>query len=248
MATQNSTKKSTTKKKTVKKKAAPATKKKVTAKKRAAAPKAAAASTAKVPPAQEKVLSGLMKSLQSVFDKIHSDNQVRDDHHDKVIEDFSQRLNKAFLQTHSAAEEREKLLEEKLEAIEREQSYRIQRIKLFSLPGTVIAVAALIYLFYVVHVMERSMTSMSADMHEIRGHIADIGVDTKHMSGGVVSMNEQMTQMNTNMDKINTNVGGMNGNMTHLNRNVGVMTHDVGNMSNTVSPVMNNMRKIMPMF
>ena len=196
-----------------------------------------------------------MQNLQSVFDKIHTDNQFRDDHQDKVIEDFSQRLSKAFEQTHQASREREKLLQDRLAAMEKEQSYRIQRIKLFSLPGTIIAVAALIYLFYVVNVMERSMTSMSADMHRIENHIAGIGQDTNQMSGGVVSMDQRMAQINDNIQQIDNRMGDMNGNMANINsnvhgmnRNVGVMTNDVGAMSHTVSPVMNNMRKFMPMF
>jgi uncharacterized protein YoxC len=195
---------------------------------------------------ENKVLPGLMQGLQSVFDKIHKDNKVRDDHHEKIIEEFSNRLTHAFKQTHQEAEEREKLLQERLEAIEREQSYKIQRIKLFSLPGTVIAVAALIYLFYVVHVMERSMNSMSADMHMIQGHIAAIGQDTSNMSVGVTNMNENITDLNGNMKTMTKEVKNMNGNVGHLNRNVGVMTHDVGNMSHTVSPVMNGMRNFMP--
>ena len=202
-----------------------------------------------------KLLPGLMQNLQSVFDKIHTDNQFRDDHQDKVIEDFSQRLSKAFEQTHQASREREKLLQDRLAAMEKEQSYRIQRIKLFSLPGTIIAVAALIYLFYVVNVMERSMTSMSADMHRIENHIAGIGQDTNQMSGGVVSMDQRMAQINDNIQQIDNRMGDMNGNMANINsnvhgmnRNVGVMTNDVGAMSHTVSPVMNNMRKFMPMF
>lgn len=230
MAIQATPKKKTTTKKRVKKKAVPA------AAKRAE------------PKAESRVLPGLMQSLQSVFDKIHNDNQLRDDNQEKFVEEFSQRLSHAFEQTHKEAKEREKLLQDKLDAIEREQSYKIQRIKLFSLPGTLIAVAALIYLFYVVHVMERSMNSMSADMHQIQINIADIGSDTAQMSNGVVVMNQQMAQINGNMEHINTNVKGMNGNMHHLNRNVGVMTNDVGAMSHTVSPVMNNMHKFMPMF
>jgi methyl-accepting chemotaxis protein len=247
-------KKSTTTKKRAKKTATSAT-----AKKRAAPPSARQRTE---PSPESRVLPGLMQSLQSVFDKIHKDNQVRDDHQDKVIEEFSERLSQAFEQTHRAAKEREKLLQEKLRAMEREQTYRIQRIKLFSLPGTIIAVAALTYLFYVVHVMERSMNSMSADMHQIEGHIAAIGQDTGQMSGGVVVMNQQMGQindniqqfeqrmgdMNSSMKNINSNVQGMNGTMHHLNRNVGVMANDVGAMSHTVSPVMNGMRKFMPMF
>ncbi|MEJ2622785.1 MAG: hypothetical protein P8163_21880, partial [Candidatus Thiodiazotropha sp.] len=196
--------------------------------------------------AESRVLPGLMQGLQSVFDKIHKDNQIREDHHEKIIEEFSDRLTTAFQQTHAEAEEREKLLQERLEAIEKEQSYKIQRIKIFSLPGTIIAIAALVYLFYVVNVMESSMTSMSADMHRIEGHIAAIGQDTTNMATGVNDMNQNITQMNGNMSSMTSQVKGMNNNMGHLNRNVGVMTHDVGNMSQTVSPVMNGMRNFMP--
>jgi methyl-accepting chemotaxis protein len=263
MATQAPPKKKSTasRKKSVKKKVAPATAK--TAKKKTA-PAAAARASKKTAPStagntksstESRVLPGLMKSLQSVFDKIHSDNQVRDDNQEKFIEEFGHRLSRAFEQAHDEAKQREKLLQEKLQAIEREQSYKIQRIKLFSLPGTLIAVAALIYLFYVVHVMERSMNSMSADMHQIQNHIATIGGDTGQMSSGVVEMNQQMAQINTNIQQIDRRMGDMNGNMTqmngnmhHLNRNVGVMTNDVGAMSHTVSPVMNTFNKFMPMF
>ncbi|MEW8053295.1 MAG: hypothetical protein AB2792_08860 [Candidatus Thiodiazotropha sp.] len=197
---------------------------------------------------ESRVLPGLLQGLQSVFDKIHKDSRKREDHQEKIIEEFSERLTQAFEQSHSETEEKEKLLLERLDAIEKEQSYRIQRIKLFSLPGTLIAITALIYLFYVVHIMERSMTSMSADMNQIRHHIASIGDDTHTMSGGVIEMNQQMAQTNKNMKAITTQVQGMNGNMNHLTRNVGVMTNDVGAMSHTVSPVMNGMRKFMPLF
>jgi uncharacterized protein YoxC/uncharacterized coiled-coil protein SlyX len=238
MANQTSKKKTTRKKSTAKKVSAKTT-----------------APTTQTKPVESKkeahenrVLSGLLQGLQSVFDKIHKDSRQREDHQEKIIEEFSERLTQAFEQSHSETEEKEKLLLERLEAIEREQSYRIQRIKLFSLPGTLIAVASLIYLFYVVHIMERSMTSMSADMNQIRQHIASIGKDTHTMSGGVVDMNQQMVQTNKNMQSITTQVQGMNGNMNHLTRNVGVMTHDVGAMSHTVSPVMNGMRQFIPMF
>ena len=210
-----------------------------------------------------KLLPGLMHGLQAVFDKIHKDNRERGLSQEKIIEEFTTSLNHAFEQAHAEAKEREKLLDEKLETIEKEQSYKIQRIKLFSLPGALIAAAALIYLFYVVHIMERSMTSMSSDMGYMRGYIATISLDTRTMSDGVVFMNNQMTEMNVNMSQIDqqmaamngsmknidTQVSGMNGNMHHLNRSVGVMTHDVGNMSQTVSPMMSGisgMRRFMP--
>jgi uncharacterized protein YoxC len=241
---------------TTKKKATPAkaktsgtanSKEKSTAKKASTSQqKVSASPSSSKTSAENRILPGLMQGLQSVFDKIHKDNQIRDDHHEKIIEEFSDRLTTAFQQTHEEAEEREKLLQERLEAIEKEQSYKIQRIKIFSLPGTVIAIAALVYLFYVVHVMESSMTSMSADMHRIEGHIAAIGQDTTNMATGVNDMNQNITQLNGNMSSMTSQVKDMNNNMGHLNRNVGVMTHDVGNMSQTVSPVMNGMRNFMP--
>ncbi|MES9969649.1 MAG: hypothetical protein ABW092_06410 [Candidatus Thiodiazotropha sp.] len=241
----------TRKKRTVKKPAA-TTRKKQTVKKqsaKSAAKTVAKKTTEEKKPSQEsRVLPGLMQGLQSVFDKIHKDSREREDHQEKIIEEFSDRLTQAFEQSHTETEEKERLLLDRLEAIEKEQSYRIQRIKLFSLPGTLIAVAALIYLFYVVHIMERSMTSMSTDMNQIRHHIASIGSDTHTMSGGVTQMNQHMAQTNKNMQAITSQVQGMNGNMNHLTRNVGVMTHDVGAMSHTVSPVMNGMRKFVPLF
>ena len=231
--------------------ATPVTKKKVARKR---APKKATASN------DSRLLPGLMQGLQSVFDKIHKDNKDRDQAQEKIIEEFSSHLNDAFDKVHAEAKEREKLLADKLAAIEKEQSFKIQRIKLFSVPGTLIATAAMVYLFYVVHVMESSMTSMSKDMHHIQGYIANISGDTHNMSDGVAQMNhqmaqmngsmsnidQQMTDMNSSMGEINTQVKGMNGNMGHLNRSVGVMTHDVGNMSHTISPVMGGMRNFMP--
>jgi uncharacterized protein YoxC len=211
---------------------------------------------------ENSMLPGLMKGLQSVFDKIHKDNRDRDHAQEKIIEEFTQSLNKAFDQVHTEAQERQQLLEEKLETIEKEQSYRIQRIKILSFPGTIIATIALLYLFYVVHIMERSMTSISEDMNHLRGSVAMISGNTNIMSDGVVNMNNQMVQMNSNMsnidqqmadmnsnmENIDTHVAGMNGNMTHLNRSVGVMTNDVGAMSQSVSPVMSGMRNFMPFF
>lgn len=241
----------TRKKQTAKKQSASTRKKQAVKKQPAKRTRTTAVSKAATPVkegGENRVLPGLLQGLQSVFDKIHKDSRDREDHQEKIIEEFSDRLTHAFEQSHTETEEREKLLLERLEAIEKEQSYRIQRIKLFSLPGTLIAVAALIYLFYVVHIMERSMTSMSTDMNQIRHHIASIGNDTNAMSGGVVEMNQQMAQTNKNMKAITTQVKGMNGNMNHLTRNVGVMTHDVGAMSHTVSPVMNGMRNFLPFF
>ncbi|MCG7958354.1 MAG: hypothetical protein JAY69_04730, partial [Candidatus Thiodiazotropha taylori] len=100
---------------TTKKKAAPKAKSSATSRKKSTAKKSASTQTTKSAGPDKstksandnRVLPGLMQGLQSVFDKIHKDNQIREDHHEKIIEEFSDRLTTAFQQTHEEAEERE---------------------------------------------------------------------------------------------------------------------------------------------
>ncbi|KRT54970.1 hypothetical protein [endosymbiont of Ridgeia piscesae] len=206
---------------------------------------------------ESRLLPGL---LHSIFDRMHKENRDSGKAQEKIIHEFTARLTDAFNEVHAESKERERLLEEKLKAIEQEQEYKIRRIKFLSVPGTIIATACMVYLFYVVHVMETSMTSMSDDMHHMRGYISSISGDTRVMSSNVVTMNNHMADMNGNIGSVDEKMGnmnsemgdikkevkGMNGNMTHLNRSVGVMTRDVGAMSHTISPVMGSMGKFMP--
>ena len=178
------------------------------------------ADNATAKPDEAKRMPGL---LVSVFEQMRKENEAGAKAQEKIIDNFANRLDNAFDEVHSDAVAKERLLDEKLGGMEREQKYKLQRVRLLTIPATVIALACLVYLFYTVHIIESSMTSMTKDIHHMSGTMQNIGGDTRTMA---------------------ENTGAMNNNIGHLNRNVGAMGRDVGQMSN--SPVMGGMRNFMP--
>jgi len=182
--------------------------------------------------ADDKIMPGLLKNLQGVFDKIHSDNRDRDRTQQQTAEEFAVHMQNAFNEMHSQLEEREQLLDAKLKGMDRTQNYQLRRVKIMSIPVVMFSLIAVVYLFYVVRVMEMSMTSMSKDMHQITAYMDVISADTHAMTLNTANMNSQMAAMNTNVHNMNTTVNHMR--------------HDVYNMSRTVSPAMSSISRFMP--
>jgi len=180
----------------------------------------------------DKVMPGLLRNLQGVFDKIHEDNRHRDRTQEQIAEEFAVHLQRTFEEMHSQLEEREQLLDTKLKSIDRTHNYQLKRVKLMSIPVTVLSLVAVVYLFYVVRVMETAMTSMSQDMHQITAYMDGMSVDTNAMSGNTANMSSQMSAMNMNINNMNATVNGMR--------------YDVHNMSRTVSPAMSSLNRFMP--
>jgi uncharacterized protein YoxC len=180
----------------------------------------------------DKVMPGLLRNLQGVFDKIHSDNRVRDRSQEQIAEDFAVHLQRTFEEMHSQLEEREQLLDAKLKSIDRTHNYQLKRVKLMSIPVTILSLVAVVYLFYVVRVMETAMTSMSQDMHQITAYMDVMSVDTHAMSRNTANMHAQMEAMNLNIG--------------YMNATVNNMRYDVHNMSRTVSPAMSSINRFMP--
>ena len=180
----------------------------------------------------DKVMPGLLRNLQGVFDKIHSDNRVRDRSQEQIAEDFAVHLQRTFEEMHSQLEEREQLLDAKLKSIDRTHNYQLKRVKLMSIPVTILSLVAVVYLFYVVRVMETAMTSMSQDMHQITAYMDVMSVDTHAMSRNTGNMHAQMEAMNLNIG--------------YMNATVNNMRYDVHNMSRTVSPAMSSINRFMP--
>ena len=207
----------TTKSATVKKKAAPVKERRKTIKDRRD---------------HDVIMPGLLRNLQGVFDKIHSDNNVRDRSQEQIAEEFAVHLQRTFEEMHSQLEEREQLLDTKLKSIDRTHSYQLKRVKLMSIPVTVLSLVAVVYLFYVVRVMETAMTSMSQDMHQITAYMDVMSVDTHAMSDNTGNMSSQMSAMNMNIHNMNATVNSMR--------------YDVHNMSRTVSPAMSSLNRFMP--
>jgi hypothetical protein len=180
----------------------------------------------------DKIMPGLLRNLQGVFDRIHEDNRDRDRTQEQMAEEFAVHLQRSFEEMHSQLEEREQLLDAKLKSIDRTHSYQLKRVKLMSIPVTVLSLVAVVYLFYVVRVMETAMTSMSMDMHQITAYMDTMSVDTHAMSGNTTNIYSQMEAMNRNIGNMNVAVNGMR--------------YDVHNMSRTVSPAMSSLNRFMP--
>ena len=180
----------------------------------------------------DKVMPGLLRNLQGVFDKIHSDNRERDRSQEQVAEEFAVQLQQTFKEMHSQLEEREQLLDTKLKSIDRTHNYQLKRVKLMSIPITVLSLVAVVYLFYVVRVMETAMTSMSQDMHEITAYMDVMSVNTHALTENTSHISGQMSAMNRNIGSMNASVNNMR--------------YDVHNMSRSVSPAMSSISRFMP--
>lgn len=178
------------------------------------------------------VMPGLLRNLQGVFDKIHSDNQDRDRGQEQIAEEFAVQLQRTFKEMHTQLEEREQILDAKLKSIDRTHNYQLKRFKLMSIPVTVLSVVAVVYLFYVVRVMETAMTSMSQDMHEITAYMDVMSANTVALTDNTAHISGQISAMNMHM-----------GNMTATVNN---MRYDVFNMSRSVSPAMSSISRFMP--
>lgn len=180
----------------------------------------------------DKIMPGLLRNLEGVFDKIHSDNRKRDRTQEQIAEDFAVQLQQTFKEMHSQLEEREQLLDAKLKSIDRTHNYQLKRFKLMSIPVTVLSVVAVVYLFYVVRVMETAMTSMSQDMHEITAYMDVMSVNTHALTENTAHISGQMAAMNRNIGNMNTTVNNLG--------------YDVHNMARSVSPAMSSMNRFMP--
>jgi hypothetical protein len=189
--------------------------------------------------ADDKVMPVLLKNLQDVFDKIYSDNTIRDSSHNQLAEEFNTNMQRAFLEMHKQNEERENLLETRLESIDRTHKHQLTGVKILSIPVTLLSIIAIVYLFYVVRVMETSMSSMSGDMHVMNAYMETMAANT--------------TALSVNTDKIHgttfdmaQSVSSMDAQMTTLNKDVDNMMIDLHYMSRSVTPAMQGINRFMP--
>jgi hypothetical protein len=181
---------------------------------------------------EDKVMPGLLQNLQGVFDKIYKDNRDQDRARDLLVKDLNIHLQRSFKSMHRQLEEREKLLDRKLKGIDRSHTQELKRVKLLSVPLAVISLVAIVYLFYVVRVMEVAMSSMSQDMKQMTAYMETITDDTH-----ALSFNTAM--MVTKVDEMNSQMAAMNGSVYYLRG-------DMHQMTRSVSPAMTSFNRFMP--
>ncbi|MEE9492025.1 MAG: hypothetical protein V3W04_01415 [Gammaproteobacteria bacterium] len=229
-------------KKPVKRSKTGATKKKV-AKKTTARKTSASKSEQNSPEpgrrAEDRIMPGLLQNLEGVFDKIYKDNREQDKTRDLLAKDMGEHVQQSFKAMHEQLEEREQILDRKLSSIDRLHSHQLQRVKWMSVPVMIFSLVAVVYLFYVVRVMEVAMSSMSENMAQMTGYMQTITTDTHDLSKNTEEMVSKVHEMNTEISAMNTS-------FTQMNTNVNNLMVDVRHMSRTVSPAMQGISRFMP--
>lgn len=181
--------------------------------------------TSKQSAEHEKEMTGLYQSLQNVFGKIKESSEASEDRNLAIFKSLSDSIMMDHENSLKEVHEQEKLADKKIQQMDRIQAQRARRNRFIAVPGVIIAITGIIYMFYVVSIMESAMTSMSLDMHQIQQSV-----------GG----------MTDNIGTISRDTNSMSSNLQALNGNTMQMSRDLNVMTNNVGPAMKGMRDVMP--
>ncbi|HBS27368.1 MAG TPA: hypothetical protein DD827_09645 [Gammaproteobacteria bacterium] len=180
---------------------------------------------------------GLLGSLKTVVSRIGVVKEKRPDEHQAL-----EKMEHIFSQLHEDFDHRERLLEEKLAAIQEMQVLETRMLKRFSVPLAMATMVGLGFLFYIAYSMQNSVADMSSNMSAMGGDIAAMTVNTQAMSSN-------MSQMTGSMQHLNQNIGSMTNDVSSMNRNMGSMSRSmapIGDAAQTATPMIGMMRSFMP--
>jgi uncharacterized protein YoxC len=195
---------------------------------------------------RESEFAQLVSGLEGAFSRVKTSTKERDDHSERMIARLSETVMLDRQTLLEEVHEQEKLQEKKLLNLNKEQEVQTRRTRLIAVPGILVAVFAVIYMFYTVHVMEVAMTSMSHDMGGIKQSVAQLsgtidvmGQDMRTMTTTIETMSQDMQAMTATMTTMSEDTRGMTATMGQMTRDVNVMTHNV-------APAMTGLRQMMP--
>ena len=167
---------------------------------------------------QTQKLGSLMIGLEKTFNSIHSGTKSRDKSSTSSLDQVSQTIIRSSEEMRKEYEEMERLHQQQMEAEKERHQYSFNILKVIAVPGVILAMVGIGYMFYTVTVMERAMTAMSADMSAMRGSMGEMTGTISHMNGNVQDMSQNMSGMR----------------------------HDLSVMTRNVAPAMDGMRQMMP--
>ena len=173
----------------------------------------------------EKEMGGLYRSLQDTFTRIKDDSDESESLNLNIFKTLSDSIMQDHEKTLLEIQEQGRLQDKKIEHMAKMLEQRTIRNRLIAIPGVLIAIVGIFYMFYVVSIMESAMTSMSQDMHQIQASVGGMAGEVKTISTQTAAMNKNMVQLNANM---------------------GRMSQDLNVMNRNVSPAMRGMNDMMP--
>lgn len=173
----------------------------------------------------QKEMTGLYQSLQSTFGKIKDDSDENVDLNLNLFKSMSDSMMNDHEQTLKEINEQAKLQDKKIEHMSNMLEQRTGRNRMIAIPGVIIAIIGIFYMFYVVTIMEGAMSNMSANMHLMQKDVGSMSGNMGTMTGGISSIDDNMEQLN--------------GSMGHVSQDLNVLTRNV-------APAMKGMRNVMP--
>ncbi len=180
---------------------------------------------------------GLLGGLKATLQRLRFNREK----HSENIQALK-KMEHIFGQLHNDFDERERLLDKKLAAIEKMQAKETRMLKWFSIPLTILAMIGLSFLFYIAYSMQTSVAGMSANMGSMSNNISSMTMDTQNMSTKMSQMTDSMQNMNHNMAYMGRDVSSMSQNVGSMSRSVAPM----GQAAESAGPMMGMMRSFMP--
>ena len=145
---------------------------------------------------RDKQLSQLFDGLNTAFERVDSINNTQDNQSTASIRKLTDSIMRDHEATMKEVHEQEALADKKLGYLHQIQQQQSKRNKWIAIPGSIMAVVAVIYMFYVVTIMEKAMSSMSNDMQHIT-------VSVNNMSGRMDTISQDTRALNVHTGQMN---------------------------------------------
>ncbi|MBC8210494.1 MAG: hypothetical protein H8E21_05450 [Gammaproteobacteria bacterium] len=188
----------------------------------------------------------LYQSLQGAFSSVKQSSADGEDRSLQILKTLSESIMQDHELTLKEVQEQDKLHEKKFQHLSQVEEKRAGRNRWIAIPGMILGIIAIIYMFYVVSVMEKAMTSMSSDMGHMQLAVGNMSQKMDGMSQDTHSMSSVLLLLNTSVGEMSQDTSSMHSSMLNLNSNVGQMSQDLNILTHNVSPTMKGMRDIMP--
>ena len=180
----------------------------------------------------QKEMTGLYQSLKKTFGHIKNDSAENEDLNLNMFKSMSDSMMSDHEQTLIEIKEQGILQDKKIAHMTSMMEQRTSRNRLIAVPGVILAIVSVVYMFYVVSIMEKAMTDMSANMHLMQLDVSSMSGSVGNMSGNISTITQDTNSMSSNMQKLNGNIG-------YMSKDLNVLTHNV-------APTMKGMRDVMP--
>lgn len=196
--------------------------------------------------AQDREMNKLQASLQNAFSNAEDSNKNTEERSLLILKSLSESIMKDHEQTLLEVQQQGELQDKKIQHLTQLHEQRSGRNRWIAIPGTIIAVIAIIYMFYVVSIMEEAMTNMSGNMDSMQASVGNMSEKMNTMAEDTHLMQGGVSNMNTIMGGMAADTKIMSTDMNRLNKNLTQMSYDLNIMTRNVSPTMKGIHDMMP--